>query len=194
MPPVTQPRATPAEYLAQDRQATQRSEYINGRVYALAGASHRHNLIAGNAFAEVRAQLRGRPCFAYINDMRVKVSSTGMYTYPDVAALCGKPEFEDARADTLLNPSVLIEVLSDSTERYDRGEKFAHYRRLPSLREFVLVDQAVARVELFIRQEERWVLSELSDLEARLVLPSIEVSLRLGDLYERVEIPAPEDA
>ncbi|MBV9772315.1 MAG: Uma2 family endonuclease, partial [Gemmatimonadetes bacterium] len=117
---LAQPLVGPEEYLAAERTARQRSEYVNGRVYAMAGASREHNLIVGNVFAELRAQLRGRPCEAYVNDLRVKVSRTGLYTYPDVVALCGEPRFEDEHVDTLLNPGVIVEVLSESTEGYDR--------------------------------------------------------------------------
>lgn len=153
MPPLAQPRYTPEEYLALERKAEHKSEYVNGRIYAMAGASHWHNLIVGNTFGELRARIRSRGCTTYVNDMRVKVSSTGLYTYPDVMALCDAPRFEDSHADTLLNPSAIIEVLSDSTERYDRGEKFGHYRRLETLREYVLVSQNRVQVERFVRQE-----------------------------------------
>src|SRR5689334_16365950 len=128
---------TPAEYLELERKAEIRSEYIAGRMYATSGANEPHNLIAGNVFVELRNQTRGRNCRAYMADMRVKVSSTGMYTYPDIAALCGEPRLEDVHVDTLLNPDIIVEVLSPSTEAYDRGEKFAHYRRIESLREYV---------------------------------------------------------
>ena len=187
MPPLTQPPFTPEEYLALERKAAHKSEYINGRIYAMAGAGHRHNLIVVNAVGELRTQLRGRPCFAFVNDMRVKVPATTLYTYPDVAALCGAPQYEDVQQDTLLNPSAIIEVLSESTERYDRGEKFAHYRRLETLREYVLISQDRMQVELFARQRESWVLTELSDPDALLVLDSVGCSIPLRDLYERVD-------
>jgi Uma2 family endonuclease len=126
---VTQPsqRLTAAEYLAFERASPERHEYVDGQVYAMAGASEAHNVIAGNLFAALHAQLRGRPCRVYMADMRVKVSPTGRYSYPDVAALRGEPAFEDADLDTLLNPSTIVEVLSRSTERSDRGDKFADY-------------------------------------------------------------------
>ncbi|MGE0822514.1 MAG: Uma2 family endonuclease [Candidatus Binatia bacterium] len=187
-----QPRYTPEHYLALERQAQHRSEYINGSIFAMAGASRQHNLIAGNIFGELRAQLRGRPCEVYINDMRVKVSVTGLYTYPDVIALCGEPTFEDAHVDTLLNPSVIVEVLSDSMEAYDRGEKFAHYRRLESLRDYVLIAQDKVRVEHYVRQGEQWVLSEASALSSTVPLSSISCEVTLRDIYERVEFPGNE--
>ena len=190
---LAQPLVGPEEYLAAERTARQRSEYVNGRVYAMAGASREHNLIVGNVFAELRAQLRGRPCEAYVNDLRVKVSRTGLYTYPDVVALCGEPRFEDEHVDTLLNPGVIVEVLSESTEGYDRGEKFAHYRRLDSLQEYVLVAQDKVRVEHYARQGEHWVLTEFSDLQDSLSLTSLDCSVALRDVYERVDLRSAED-
>ncbi|MBI3249262.1 MAG: Uma2 family endonuclease [Deltaproteobacteria bacterium] len=192
MSSLAQSRYTPDHYLALERQAKHRSEYINGSIFAMVGASRQHNLIAGNVFGELRTQLRGRPCEAYINDMRVKVSVTGLYTYPDVAALCGEPYFEDARMDTLLNPNVIVEVLSDSTEAYDRGEKFAHYRRLESLRDYVLIAQNKVRVEHYVRQGDQWVLSEASDLASTVLLSSIGCEVGLRDIYERVEFASNE--
>src|SRR2546423_7792204 len=112
---------TPEQYLALEREAEYKSEYINGQIYAMSGASREHNLIAVNIVSELHALLRGQPCEAYMSDMRVKVSQTGMYTYPDVVAVCGGPRFEDEHGDTLINPTVIVEVLSPSTEAYDRG-------------------------------------------------------------------------
>ena len=187
MPPLVQP----AEYLAAERKAAEKSEYINGRVYAMAGASRVHNLIALNTASELRTQLRGRPCETYASDMRVKVERTGMYTYPDVVGLCEEPRFEDAEVDTLLNPTVIIEVLSPSTERDDRGEKFAHYRRLESLREYILIAQDIRRTEHYRREGDSWVLTEVSGPDATLVIASLSCTLRLSDIYDRVEFPAP---
>jgi Uma2 family endonuclease len=192
MSSLAQPRCTPEHYLALERQARHRSEYVNGSILAMAGASRQHNLITGNVFGELRAQLRGRPCEAYINDMRVKVSATGLYTYPDVAALCDEPHFEDSHVDTLLNPSVIVEVLSESTEAYDRGEKFAHYRRLESLRDYVLIAQNKVRVEHYVRQGDQWVLSEADALSSTVHLSSIGCTIVLRDIYERVEFPSNE--
>ncbi len=188
MPSLAQPRYTPEYYLALERRATCRNEYIDGRIFAMAGASRQHNLIAGNVFGELRTQLRGRPCEAYINDMRLKVTTTGLYTYPDVAALCGEPHFEDTHLDTLLNPSVIVEVLSDSTEAYDRGEKFAHYRRLESLTDYVLIAQDKIRVEHYVRQGDQWLLSEVNDLSSVVRLSSIGCDVALRDIYEKVEL------
>lgn len=187
---VRQPLFSPAEYLALEREAPYKSEYINGHIYAMAGASRQHNLIGGNVFAEMRSQLRGRGCETYVNDMRVKVSTTGMYTYPDVVAVCGGPQFEDSHTDTLINPSVIVEVLSPSTEAYDRGEKFAHYRRLDSLREYVLVAQDKVRVEHYVRQEDGWLLTEISDLDGTLRLAAIGCAISVRDIYDKVEFEA----
>ena len=175
-----------AEYLALERKAEIKSEYIGGRMYAMSGASRRHSLIAGNLNREISGQMRGRDCEVHGSDMRVKVSPTGMYTYPDVSAVCGKPRFEDEHIDTLLNPMVIMEVLSESTEAYDRGEKFAHYRRLESLCEYVLVAQNKIRIEHYRRVGEEWLLSEISDPQGVLHLPSIECHVGVASIYEKV--------
>lgn len=179
---------TPEEYLELERAADYKSEYVNGRIYAMTGASREHNLITLNVATSLHNQLRGRPCEAYASDMRVKVSETGPYTYPDIAALCGEPQLEDRHLDTLLNPSTIVEVLSKSTESYDRGEKFAHYRRLPTLREYLLVAQDRMRVELYVRQGEQWLLTEFSEPDAVVPLPSLECELVLRDIYQRIEL------
>src|SRR2546428_181935 len=132
MPSVAmQPRYTPEEYLALERKADYKSEYANGQIIAMAGASRSHNLIAGNLYREVSQQLRGRPCEAYISNIRVKVSRTGLYTYPDVVAVCGEIHFEDVRNDTLLNPTVIVEVLSSSARKTEPF--FSHQKSLAAL-------------------------------------------------------------
>jgi len=129
------------DYLAAERQAETKSEYLKGEVFAMSGASRQHNLIVWNLSGALYSQLRGRGCEAYVGDVRVHIPATGLYTYPDIAVVCGEPRFEDGELDTLLNPTLLIEVLSPSTEGYDRGKKAAHYRTLDSLREYVLVSR-----------------------------------------------------
>ena len=154
-----------------------------------------HNLIVGNIVAELHARHRGWPCEAYVSQMRVKVSPTGMYTYPDVRAVCGEPRFEDAHGDTLLSPTVIIEVLSPSTEAYDRGEKFAHYRRLLSLTDYVLVAQDKMRVEHFARSGDKgdqWLFTEISDPDHALNLPSIGCAVTLRNTYDKVQFPSSE--
>lgn len=192
MSSLAQPVYTAEQYLAMERKAEHKSEFINGLIYAMSGASREHNLIAGNVFSSIHAQLKGRPCEVYMNDMRVKVSATGMYTYPDVVALCDEPRFEDAHVDTLLNPSVILEVLSNSTEAYDRGEKFAHYRRLSCVTDYVVIAQSQVRVEHFVRQGDQWLLSEKSDLDATLHLSSIGCDVALRDIYDKVTFPGNE--
>lgn len=178
---------TTAEYLELERKAEIKSEYIAGRMYAMSGVSRRHSLITGNLHIEIGLQMRGRDCEVHMADMRVKVSPTGMYTYPDIVAVCGEARFEDEHIDTLLNPTVIVEVLSESTEAYDRGEKFAQYRRLDSVREYVLVAQNKIRVEHYRREGEEWILSEISDPEGILHLPSIDCHVGVGAIYEKVE-------
>lgn len=184
---AVQQRYTPEQYLALERRAVYKSEYINGHIMAMAGASRQHNLIAGNLYREVSQQLRGRPCEAYISDMRVKVSHTGLYTYPDVVMVCGEIHFEDADNDTLLNPTAIVEVLSASTEAYDRGEKFAHYRRLESLQEYLLVAQDKVRIEHYVRQGAQWVLSEISDINDMVHLAAVDCAIALQDVYDKVQ-------
>src|SRR5689334_2786280 len=178
---------TPAEYLEIERKAEFKSEYIAGRMYAMSGVSRRHSLIAGNLYREISSQFRGRNCEAHIADMRVNISPTGMYTYPDLVAVCGEARFEDAAVDTLLNPTVIIEVLSPSTEAYDRGEKFANYRRLETLREYVLIAQEQLRIEHYRREGSEWVLTEISDPEGTLNLPSIDCHISVSAIYEKID-------
>jgi Uma2 family endonuclease len=192
MPPLAQPRYTPERYLALERTSDHRSELIHGQIYAMSGASRRHNLIVLNIGGELRSQLRGRPCEAYVSDMRVKVSATTMYTYPDVVALCDAPRLEDTNGDTLLNPAVIFEVLSESTERYDRGEKFAHYRRIESLREYILVSQSTVRIERFVRHGDHWVFSDVADPAGTLPIETLGCEISLADVYERVDFSVPE--
>ncbi len=177
---------SPAEYLENERRSDVKSEYIAGSVLAMAGASRRNNQITFNIAAELGSQLKNRPCAAYVNDMRVKVSETGMYAYPDLSATCEPLEFEDTHSDTLLNPSLIIEVLSDSTEAYDRGEKFAHYRKLDSLKEYVLVAQDKMRFEHYARQGEKWLLTEFSRKDDLVRLESIGCELPLKEIYDKV--------
>jgi Uma2 family endonuclease len=184
---------TPGEYLELERKSEIRSEYIAGHISAMSGASEQHNIIAGNLFGLLWTQMRGRGCRVYMNDMRVKINPTGMYTYPDIAAVCGEPRLEDAHFDTLLNPQVIMEVLSESTEAYDRGEKFAHYRRLDTLREYVLVAQDKVRIEHYVREGEQWILSEISDPGSTLHLASVDCHVELAAIYEKVEFdPLPK--
>ncbi len=178
---------SPAEYLELERKAEFKSEYFQGEMFAMAGASRRHGLIALNVAAEFRQQLKARPCEAYAGDMRLRVSPSGLYTYPDVVVVCGEAQFADDHKDTLLNPNLIVEVLSDSTRDYDRGEKFQHYRSLPSLREYLTVSQDTPHVEHWTRQpEDRWLLTEFSDLNKSIQLTSVDCVLPMAEIYDKV--------
>jgi len=180
---------SPEEYLRLERQSEYKSEYVNGQIFAMTGASRKHNLVAGNIFGELRQQLKGRQCEAYMGDMRVKVKATGLYTYPDVVAVCGEPQFEDEYVDTLLNPTLLVEVLSQSTERYDRIAKSSYYRTLDSLAEHLLVAQDEIRLEQYVKQANgQWLLFECSSIDAAIELESIGCSLALRDVYDKVSL------
>ena len=179
---------TPEEYLAFERKATTKHEYLAGEIVAMSGASFAHNFITGDIFGELRSQLRGGKCKAATSDMRVKVNKTGSYFYPDVVVFCGEPQAEDSQSDTLLNPTVIIEVLSPSTEARDRGEKFWHYQQLASLREYVLVSQDRVCVEHYLREGTYWLRTEFRVLEDRMPLTSIECELSLRDIYSSTDL------
>ena len=180
---------TPEAYLASERKAKVKSEYIHGEVLAMSGASNAHNIITVEITTELNIQLRPRGCFVYSGDMRVRTSPTGSYFYPDVAVVCDKPRFEDNVFDTLLNPILVVEVLSPSTEVFDRGEKFAHYQELASLREYLLVSQDRIHVEHYRLMETQWVQKAFHAPEDVLVLNSIDCKLPLQDIYTRVTFP-----
>lgn len=183
---------TPAEYLAVERQNEYKSEYIDGGMVAMTGASRRHNIITFNIAGILNSQLRGRPCEGYVSDMRVKIASRReyAYTYPDAVIVCGEPQFEDGHLDTLLNPTVLIEVLSESTERYDRGKKFGFYRTIESPAEYLLIAQDEYKVEQFVRQPDgRWMLSDHRSPDDVVELASVQCALALSEVYDKVGIP-----
>lgn len=185
----TQPktRLTPEEYLAIERAAETKSEYFDGEMFLMSGASRKHNLIAVNATGELRQQLKSKPCEVYSNDMRVKVSATGLYTYPDVVVVCGEPQFEDDYVDILLNPTVIVEVLSKSTASFDRGNKFNHYRSLPSLAEYLTVAQDEYKIEHHVKQPDgKWLLTDVRGIESTIKLASIECALAFSEVYDKV--------
>lgn len=165
---------TPEEYLARERVAETKSEYVRGEVFLMVGASRKHNLICVNLVRELSRRLKGRPCEVYTADMRVRIPPADRYTYPAVSVVCGEPEFEDAHGDTLLNPTVIIEVLSDSTESIDRGRKAADDRAIASLAEYLLIAQDEYRVEQYVKQADgRWLLTDIRSLDGVVELPSI---------------------
>ncbi len=186
-------RFSEAEYLRLERQAETRSEYFGGEIFAMAGGTRAHSLIATNLLRELSSRLKASDCVAYNTDLRVKVEATGLFTYPDVSVVCGAQRFLDEEEDTLLNPTVVIEVLSDSTEAYDRGKKFEHYRQIPACREYLLVSQKEPRIEQFIRQANgEWTLKEAAGLDAQITLPSLGITLALAEVFAKVQFaPGP---
>ena len=178
---------SPEEYIALERKATLKSEYLSGEILAMSGASDTHNLITMNTSNALYNQLADRGCRIYASDMRVGISTEVSYFYPDIAVTCDKPRFEDDVFDTLINPQVIVEVLSDSTAGYDRGEKFIRYRQLESLQEYILISQDQVQVDHYLRQGKQWVLSEFSALEDVLQLVSIGAELSLRQIYRFVE-------
>ena len=182
---------TPQKYLEIERQNEFKSEYWQGDMFAMAGASEAHNLIVVNAVRELSLQLKGKPCRVYPSDMRVRIPRTPSYKYPDAIVVCGKPEFEDDKRDILLNPIVIVEVLSPSTELYDRGAKFREYRTIDSLQEYVLISQDKALIERYARQEQTrfWTLSECAGLDESFEFHAIACRLELAEVYEHVEFP-----
>ncbi len=189
MSAVPQTYLTPAEYLAIERKATTKSEYFNGQMWAMAGGLEPHNRISINVTGELHIQFKGRPCREYGSDQRIKVAATGLYTYPDASALCGELEFDDEHRDTLLNPQVLVEVLSKSTERYDRGDKFEHYQRIPSLQDYLMISQKKHHLDHYHRQDDgSWLLRVYTSLDDVVELSSVGCRLALREIYDKVEL------
>jgi Uma2 family endonuclease len=190
MSTAPQRRLTEAEYLAIERQAATKSEFYDGEMFAMAGARRNHNLIATNIGRELSQQLRNGPCEVYVGDMRVKVAKTGLYTYPDIVVACVEPRFLDDEDDTLLNPTLIVEVLSESTARYVRNLKSRLYRKLPSLRQYLIVEQEEALVEVYSRSPDGdWSLKDAAKLTQSIALKSINCKLSLADIYEKVKFP-----
>jgi Uma2 family endonuclease len=186
--PVT--KVTEEEYLAIDRAAEVRSEFFDGEMFAMSGGSMRHARLQGNIYFELHNALRGRDCEAFGSDFRVRVSPGRMYTYPDVTVVCGDPLLADERQDILLNPAVIFEVLSPTTEHYDRGPKFQYYRGIESLTDYILVDQNQIRIEQYTRKDANtWTLRDYQRPEEELRIDSIGVSLALARIYDRIELP-----
>jgi Uma2 family endonuclease len=179
---------TPEQYLEIERQAERKSEYWQGEMFAMAGAGEPHNLLVTNINGQFYLQLRSSACRTYTNDMRVSVTATGLYTYPDIVVVCGVPQFLDGRRDTLLNPTLIIEVLSPSTEAYDRGRKFEHYQSIDSLKQYLLVATERVHADLFTRQPGgQWLLTAAGSVEDTMDLESVGCRITLRDSYARVE-------
>ena len=178
---------TPEQYLHRERNAEFRSEYFRGEMFAMAGASANHNLILLNAGASLREQLKKKPCRVYPSDLKLRIQATGLYTYPDLSVVCGEPQLESDHGDVLLNPVVLIEVLSDSTEAYDRGKKFEHYRTIPSLKHYVLVAQDRHSIDCFsLNPDGSWSLTACQTPTGMVEIAAIDSQLSAVEVYDKV--------
>lgn len=186
-------RFTYAEYLEQEQQSLEKHEFLDGKIFAMAGGTPVHAFVITGLSAEIRSALRRGPCTVYSSDLRIRVLETGLATYPDVTVICGKPRWAPEDQDAATNPTVLVEVLSPSTEAYDRGDKWIHYQKIPSLREYVLVTPASRRVELYSRGEGgTWSYREVRDAE--LVLASVDCKVPLADVFDKLDLVRPEPA
>lgn len=190
---------TVEEYLALEQDSEIKHEYAAGEIFAMSGAGRKHNLIALNVSSDLHSQLANRPCEVYQSDMRVQVKVTGAYRYPDIAVVCGEPDFSASQPESLLNPTLLIEILSESTANTDRVDKLAEYRRIPSLQEYLLISQDAPRIERYLKQDEHnWLYTELTGLDQQLALPSIDCTLLFNDVFHRIDFeatgPATENA
>ncbi|RKU19766.1 hypothetical protein C6501_01060 [Candidatus Poribacteria bacterium] len=183
---------TPEEYISFERKATTKHEYLKGQIMAMSGASFAHNFIMLDTATQLNIQLMGGRCQVAASDMRVKVTQTDSYFYPDIVIFCGEPISEDNNFDTLLNPTLIIEVLSPSTETYDRGRKFEEYKQIESLQEYLLVSQNQIRVEHYCHQKTEWLKREYKELNDVVLLRSIGCELRLQDIYSRTEFALSE--
>lgn len=189
MSAVPRPYYTEEAYLELERNASYRSEYYRGEIFAMAGASEEHNTIAVNLSDALAPQLKGRPCRRYLFDMRLNIPKTGLYTYPDMMIVCGERKFTEAQPDTLTNPQIIIEILSDSTEAYDRGEKFRQYEQIPSLQEYILIAQDKVSVEQFVRDgTNKWTFYRYNNLEDGLPLPTIQCEIVVADIYAQIDL------
>ena len=189
-----QTHITPEEYIAFERKwipdaETVRNEYVEGKLISMSGASFAHNIITINISTALHVQLKGSGCETFANEMRVSSPHTSSYFYPDVGVVCDEPRFEDDVFDILLNPIVIIEVLSPSTEAYDRGEKFSHYRQIESLKEYILISQDKVNVERYLRNTDEWIFYDYQELDRQLPLTSIQCEVPLQEIYDRVTFP-----
>jgi Uma2 family endonuclease len=175
------------EYLEIERTSEEKHEYYKGELFSMAGGKRVHAVIAGNILTKINNQIENKPCIAFGSDMKVQVKSDGLFTYPDISALCGEEKYLDAKEDTLLNPSLIIEVLSESTENYDRGKMFILYRELESLQEYVLVSSEYKKIEIYRRTaNNQWLLSDVKEDEP-VVFETIQCSVSLKEIYNKVQ-------
>jgi Uma2 family endonuclease len=183
-------KLTVAEYLAVEKAAEFKSEFYRGEMFAMAGASREHNRVTENLVVELGRRFLGGPCQTFSRDLRVRVDPAGLYTYPDLIIVCDPPQYAAEDRDTLVNPQVIVEVLSPSTERYDRGDKYAMYQGQPTIREVLLVSQDRVRVERFVRNpDETWTQTVFADPAGEFALATVPVRVPLADVYRGVELP-----
>jgi Uma2 family endonuclease len=175
------------EYVERERRAVEKSEFYDGELFPMAGGMANHSLVATNFRSEAGIALKSRNCRIYGSDMRV-LCPTGLGAYPDASIVCGEPEFQGDKQETLLNPLAIVEVLSSTTERFDRGKKFEHYQSLRSLQEYVLISQDHVWIDHFARQSQtgKWLLTTYSDPESKLELPAVNISVSIAEVYAKV--------
>ena len=182
-------KLTPEEYLEIERNAEFKSEYYNGEMFALAGASYVHNKISSNIHVSLANQLKGKVCQVFQSDLKIREQISGLFTYPDIVTICGKPEFYDEEKDVIVNPTVIMEVLSKSTETYDRGFKFELYRRIDTLKDYFMVSQEKVSIEYYSRNADNsWTLKEFNDINQSIEIKSIECILEIKDVYYNVDL------
>ncbi len=184
------------DWLESERAAIDsKSEFVHGEVFAMTGASFRHNAIVMNIGSALHAQFKGRPCHVFANDMKVRIETADAGLYPDLVAFCEPAQLQDGRRDVLLNPSLIVEVLSDSTEAYDRGDKFGIYRQIPSLRDYLLVSQHRVQAELYVRgSDHRWTLAEYKTLDDSIRLESVNADIALSEIYDKLDLSESQSA
>lgn len=192
---IPKTQLSPQDYLALERKASFKSEYYKGKMFAMSGARRNHNMVTGNTLSIINMFLRGKPCTVFPSDMRLHIPATGLYTYPDLLVVCGKEEFVDNEFDTLTNPVIIVEVLSESTEKYDRGNKFLFCRSIPSLREYLMISSDRICVEKYaLNERNHWELSDALTLQDSIHLDSIDFTLQLADVYDKVQFEEGKDS
>ena len=185
-------KLTVAEYLAFERASESKHEFFDGELFAMTGGTPAHSLIASNFIREAGNALKDRPCVVYTSDLRVKVNATGLYTYPDVTIVCGEQKFDDNQSDTLINPTIVVEVLSKSTASYDRGPKSKHFRKIDSLQALILIEQDSPVVEVYCRQSDgKWILTDATELTDSIAIEPIGIFIPLAEIYRNVTFPEP---
>ena len=188
MPAIQKTLLSESEYLEEERKALTKSEYYKGEVFAMSGASKNHNRIVASIIISIGSFLKGKNCHIYPSDLRVKNPENGLYTYPDVTIVCGKEEYQDEEFDTLLNPTVIIEVLSPTTEEYDRGTKFKLYRSIPSLKNYIMISSTDFSAEVYTRMDnDEWHLNMTAEKDGVIHISAINLDLSLQDVYAQLE-------